>query len=339
MSTTSAPATAPAFGTVPATSMVVAEATSGVFSEPRVTPVTEIALHPFAHALHYGSTGFEGLKAHRGNDGVVRLFRHDKHVARMRRTAELLYLPVPSAELLEQAIVDVVAANLAEVPETPGSLYVRPLLLGTDPNIGAAAAPSADALLLVLASPVGDYFGGERPLSLLVECELPRTTPQFGEVKAGANYVMALGVIRRAKAEYGVDQVLFVQNGTVQETGAANVVLIDDERVVTPPLGSSFLHGVTRDSVLKLAADLGYGVEERDVPLDELLAWQGEVALTGTAAVLSGVGTLVTKDGEVSVGNGEIGPNTLRLRNALSAIHRAEAPDIYGWLTEVVTTD
>ena len=117
------------------------------------------------------------------------------------------------------------------------------------------------------------------------------------------------------------------------------MVLIDDERVVTPPLGSSFLHGVTRDSVLKLAADLGYGVEERDVPLDELLAWQGEVALTGTAAVLSGVGTLVTKDGEVSVGNGEIGPNTLRLRNALSAIHRAEAPDIYGWLTEVVTTD
>jgi branched-chain amino acid aminotransferase len=336
VATAAASATMPAFGTVPASSMVVSEVVAGTFAPGRVEPVSEIAIHPFAHALHYGSACFEGLKAHRGVDGVVRLFRHDRHVARMQRTAELLCLPVPPSELLDAAIRDVVAANLAEAPASPGALYVRPLLLGTDPNIGAAAAPSEDALLLVLASPVGDYFaGGVRPLKLLIETELPRTTPQFGEAKAGANYVMALGVTRRARARYGVDQVLFAPGGDVQETGAANFLLLDDDRVVTRGLDGSFLHGITRDSVLTIARGLGYRVEERDVSVDELLAWRGEAALAGTAAVLSGVGCVVHEGEEVSIGGGEIGPNTMRLRDALLAIQRAEAPDDHGWLTPV----
>ncbi len=329
-------AAAPAFGSVPAPTMVRSDVIAGVFGTPQAVPTAPLAIHPFAHALHYGSACFEGLKAHRGYDGVVRLFRPDRHVARMRRTAELLCLPVPPAELLAEAIRAAVAANLDVAPAAPGALYLRPLLLGMDPNIGAAAAPSEDALLVVLASPVGDYFaGGARTLKLLVETELPRTTPQFGEAKAGANYVMALGVTRRARAEHGADQVLFAPGGDVQETGAANFLLLDDDRVVTRALDGSFLHGITRGSVLQLARDLGYQVEERDIHIDELLAWDGEAALAGTAAVLSSVGTLVHEGREVTIGSGQVGPNTVRLRDALLAIQRAEVADPHDWMVAV----
>jgi branched-chain amino acid aminotransferase len=316
--------------------MVVSEAVDGSFSGPRAQATEALSIHPFAHALHYGSTCFEGLKAHRGVDGIVRLFRPDQHVARMQRTASLLHLPVPPADLLLGAIRHAVAANLEVVPPAPGALYVRPLLLGTDPNIGAAASPSGSALLVVLASPVGDYFaGGDRSLTLLVETELPRTTPQFGEAKAGANYVMALGVTRRARAAHGADQVLFAPGGDVQETGAANFVLFDEERVVTRQLDGSFLHGVTRDSVLTIASDHGMVVEERALPISEVLHWRGEAALAGTAAVLAGVGTLVRDGTRVTLGDGGVGPVTRRLRAALLAIQRAEAEDPHGWTVPV----
>lgn len=325
-----------AFGSVPAPFMVVAEAVAEVFGEPRVEPFEDLALNPFTHALHYGSSCFEGLKAHRGTDGAVRLFRHEAHVDRMRRTAEALCLPVPPARLLDDAIRAAVARNLAVVPEAPGSLYLRPLLLGTDPTIGAAAAPSHDALLLVLASPVGDYFAaGERGLKLSVETELPRTTPQFGQVKTGANYVMALPVTRRARAGYGVDQVLFAPGGDVQETGASNFLLLDDDRVITRSLDGSFLHGVTRDAVLTLARDLGYHVEERRIDISELLTWPGEAALSGTAAGMSGVTALVHEGTEHPLSGGEVGASTLRLRHALQSLQRGERHDPHGWTTVI----
>jgi len=325
-----------AFGTVAASNMALSDASDGAFGPARIVPTAPIALHPFAHALHYGSTCFEGLKAHRGSDGVVRVFRIDRHVARMQRTSGLVNLPVPPAQLLTQMIVDVVRANLAEVPEAPGALYLRPMLFGTEPNIGAAASPSSTATLAVVASPVGDYFaGGVRPLTLLVETVVPRTTPQFGEAKAGANYLMALGITRRARAELGCDQVLFAPDGWVQETGAANFLMLEESRIVTRALDSSFLHGVTRDSVLTLARDRGMKVEERMVSVDELLAWNGEAALAGTAAVLSGVGTLVHGQERLTIGDGQVGPVTLSLRTELSAIQRGERDDVHGWTSAV----
>jgi branched-chain amino acid aminotransferase len=329
-----APTAAPAFGTVPAPHMVVIDCVDGAFGDPVVQETAAFTIHPFAHVLHYGSACFEGLKAHRGHDGVVRLFRHESHVARLRRTAGLLCLPVPPADLLADAMRAAVVHNLDVTPESPGALYLRPILFGTEPNIGAAAAPSRHAKLVVLASPVGDYFGGAaKALKLFVETALPRTTPQFGEAKAGANYVMALGVTQQARADHGVDQVLFAPGGSVQETGAANFLLLDDASIVTRALDSSFLHGITRDSILTLGRDLGYRVEEREITVDELLRWEGEAALAGTAAVLSGVGTLVHDGGQVTIGDGQVGPNTARLREALLAVQRAEAPDTHGWLS------
>lgn len=325
-----------AFGTVAAPVMAVAEAVDGTFGPARVGPLEPFTLHPFAHALHYASTCFEGLKAHRGADGVVRLFRADRHAARMRRTAALMSLPVPSEELLLGMIRDVVAANLDVVPPAPAALYVRPLLFGTEPNIGAAASPSGTATLAVLASPVGDYFaGGVRPLTLLLETEAPRTTPQFGEVKAGANYAMALGLTLRARGELGCDQVLFAPGGRVQETGASNFLLLAEDRIVTPALDATFLHGVTRDSVLTLARDRGLAVEERPVDVDELLAWDDEAALSGTAATLSGVGALLHDGVRRPIGTGEVGPVTLALREGLMAVQRGEAEDVHGWTSVV----
>jgi branched-chain amino acid aminotransferase len=205
-------------------------------------------------------------------------------------------------------------------------------------NIGAAAGPSTEATLFVLASPVGDYFsGGASTLKLLVEDQRARTTEQLGSTKTGGNYAAALGPTLAAKEKYGVDQVLFCPNGDVQETGAANFLLISDDEVITKPLDSSFLHGMTRDSILKLAADLGYKVNERNFTVSELLKLSKthEAALSGTAACLAPVGTLIYKDDEYKLRDGEAGPNTERLRNALQDIQYGQAPDTHSWLTEV----
>lgn len=320
------------FGTVIADFMVVSRTTGGVFGRAQVQPVAALDLHPASHALHYGSACFEGLKAHRGPDGRVRIFRAPAHAARMGVSADLLCLPSPSAELVVEMVSAAVRSNIAQVPEPPGALYIRPTLLGIDANIGAAAWPSIEALLYVICSPVGDYFDSSRALTVAVETDQQRSTPQFGQVKAGANYAMALAITMRARA-HGADQVLFAPGGCVEETGASNFMLLDDTRLVTKALDGSFLAGVTRDSVLALARELGYRVEERDITVDELLAWiaKGEGALVGTAAVMAGVGSFIYHGERFQVRDGVVGPNTLRLRQALVAVQHGHAPDRWGW--------
>ena len=324
------------FGSLVADHMVVSSTTAGAFGTMKVEIVGPLELHPATHALHYGSSCFEGLKAHRAPDGQVRLFRAPAHAARMRVSADILCLPVPQYELLVEMMRAAVRSNLGQVPESPGALYVRPTLLGVDSNIGAAATPSNEALLYVIASPVGDYFDSSRALSVAIETQLPRSTPQFGQVKTGANYAMALGITMRARAA-GADQVLFAPGGDVQETGASNFMLLDDSRLVTKPLDGSFLAGVTRDSILTLAREFGYQVEEREITVDEVSAWatKGEAALMGTAAVIAGVGTFIYDGKIIQVGDGEVGPNTKRLRQALVAIQRGQSPDQWGW-TELI---
>lgn len=336
----SALATNTPFGSVFTDRLSMARWADDVWSAPALEPVEPLALHPASHVFHYGSTCFEGLKAHRGVDGVVRVFRLDAHVARMRQSAGAVGLPVPPADLLRSMVIDVVQAALEQVPESPGSLYLRPTLIGTEANIGAAARATREALLFVLASPVGDYFaGGDRPLVVAIETEQPRTTPQFGMVKTGANYAMALGTTTRAAAEVGADQVLFAPGGQVQETGASNFMLIDGDSIITPELTPAFLHGVTRDSVLRIAGDLGYRVEERTLRVDDVIGWaarpDAEAALSGTAAVLSAVGELVHAGNRITVGNGQVGPQTRRLRKALNEVQTVVRPDPHGWLTPV----
>ena len=157
------------FGTVFCDDFVIAHYRDGAWQTPSIEPVAPLQLHPAAHVLHYSSTCFQGFKAYRWHDGKARIFRLHDHVARMQKSAASLCLPIPDADMLAQMVVDIVRNNIDDIPEPPSSLYLRPTLIGTLPNIGAAAAPSSEATLYVLTSPVGDYFvGGARPLKLLI---------------------------------------------------------------------------------------------------------------------------------------------------------------------------
>ncbi len=323
-----------AFGTTFTANMVTSYFSEGQWSRPALEPVAPFAIHPATHVLHYASECFEGLKAYRSASGDVHIFRPDAHIARMQRSASRLMLPAPEPEALLAALHTAVAAAVDEIPEYPGALYLRPTLIGTTEDIGAAARPCDRATFFVLASPVGDYFaGGLQPLRVKVDDKAQRTTPGFGEVKTGGNYAAALREVVLAKRELNADQVLFAPGGVVQETGAANFVLIENGELLTKPLDGSILPGITRNSILTLATAAGLKVVERDFHVSELLerAPRGEAALTGTAAVLTPVGELVYNGETIVVGNGEMGPWSTRLREELCAIQSGAAEDPHGW--------
>ncbi|WP_240222518.1 branched-chain amino acid aminotransferase [Rheinheimera hassiensis] len=328
-----------AFGTVFVPEMVISRYEQSGWSQPQMVPADSISLHPGAHVLHYSSTCFEGLKAFRHTDGGIYVFRMDRNVNRLQQSSELLSLPKVDGAMLNRMILDIVKHYAADVPMPPGSMYIRPTHIGTEASIGKAAAPSLESMLYVLLSPVGDYFaGGAKPLRLLLE-DNARCAAHMGMVKSGGNYASALQPIMKARAAVQADQVLFCPNGDVQETGAANFLLIDGNEIITKALDSSFLHGVTRDSILTLARDRGMKVSERELTVDELLeraAKPGtEAALSGTAAVLTPVGTLIHNGKEYQVGSGEAGSSTNALRQALNDIQWGKAEDKHGWLTKV----
>jgi len=318
--------------------MVVSKYRDGKWTPMDARPVGPLDIHPAAHVLHYASTCFEGFKAYRWADGSVNVFRMDRHIERLRQSARALVLPEPDAAQLSQMIRATIDQNRKDVPEAPGALYMRPLLFGTTPNIGAAATPADEATLVVLASPVWDYFaGGMKPLRIYVEDVNSRTATQTGRVKTGGNYAAALGPTLEARKQFKADQVLFAPGGEVQETGAANFLLIKKGKILTRSLDSTFLHGVTRDSLLTMARDDGYAVDERVFNVSEMLEWSkdGEAALSGTAAVLAGVGVLIHHGKEYQLSGGEVGPTTQELRQKLVAIQRGEIADEHGWITRI----
>lgn len=328
-----------AFGTVFTSEMSLAEFKQGQWGAAEIVTSDRISIHPGAHVLHYASTCFEGLKAFKHEDGSINIFRMEQNVARLIQSSELLALPPVDADQLTQMIVDLVKRFAGEVPLPPGSMYIRPTHIGTEVSIGKAAAPSNESMLYVLLSPVGDYFaGGGQPLRLLLADEA-RCASHMGMVKSGGNYASALQPIMEAKQEAQADQVLFCPGGDVQETGAANFILIDGNEIITKSLDSSFLHGITRDSILTIARDRGMKVSERELTVDELLERSEkpntEAALSGTAAVLTSVGTLVHQGKQYRVGSGEAGPTTQALRQALNDIQWGNAADNHGWLTKV----
>lgn len=326
-----------AFGTVFMPKMVLASFDNNSWTASRIVPSDKLELHPGAHVLHYSSTCFEGLKAFKHEDGSVNIFRMNANIDRMAQSSELLSLPAIDKDQLAQMIKDAVALYADDVPTPPGSMYIRPTHIGTEPAIGKAAAPSMSSLLYVLLSPVGDYFtGGAKPLRLLLEEDGMRCAAHMGMIKSGGNYASALGPISKAKTDWNADQILFCPNGDVQETGAANFILIDGNEIITKALDTSFLHGVTRDSILTIARDAGMTVTERNFTVDELLERAKkpgtEAALSGTAAVLTPVGTLIHNGKEHVVGSGEPGATTSKLRQALNDIQWGKAEDKYGWL-------
>jgi branched-chain amino acid aminotransferase len=328
----------PAFGTLLTSHMAVATYRDGKWSQSEIKPVEPIEISPAAHMLHYASTCFEGFKAFRRADGSVHIFRMDRHIQRLQQSTRQLVLPEPDAAQVADMVRAVIKRCRDAVPEAPGALYLRPIIFGTTANIGAATTPATEAMMVVLASPVWDYFAsGPKPLRILVDDQNTRSAEHMGMVKTGGNYAAALAPIMNARAKYQADQVLFCPGGQVQETGAANFMLIREGEMLTRSLDSTFLHGVTRDSLLTLGRDMGYKVSERKFDVLEMLDWvrTGEAALSGTAAVLAGVGTLIYSGTEHRVANGHVGPVTLSLRAKLIAVQQGELPDHHGWLERV----
>ncbi len=323
-----------AFGTKFTQRMVCSDYREGHWSGLEVVPVAPFPMHPATHVLHYASECFEGLKAYRTGGGDIHLFRPDRHMERLTNSAAQLLLEIPDRATLDRSLHLAVAAVVDEIPHYPGALYLRPTLFGTEEDIGAAARPSTSSRYFVLTSPVGDYFaGGLKPLRVKVDDRAMRSTPGFGAVKTGGNYAAAMRQVVRARRELGADQVLFAPGGDVQETGAANFILIEDGELLTKPLDGSILPGITRDCILTLARDAGLKVTERNFGVEELLhrAPRGEAALTGTAAVLTPVGTLLYDGREITVGDGGMGAWSAGLREQLCAIQSGVAEDPHGW--------
>jgi branched-chain amino acid aminotransferase len=309
----------------------------------RIEPYGPLSLDPAAAVLHYGQAMFEGLKAFRGQDGKVRLFRVDRHCKRMAAGAPRLCMPSPDPEIMRQAILEAVAVDADWVPSSPGTaLYIRPTLVANEAFLGVR--PAERYLFFIIHSPVGAYYAeGMKPVKIWVEKSHVRAAPGgLGSIKAGANYAASLFAAEHAR-KAGYAQVLWldaVEHRYLEEVGTMNLFLKIRGELVTPPLGGTILGGVTRDCVLTLAKRWGLPVAERPVSIDEIrAAYAGggleEVFGTGTAAVISPVGELALGEERLVINDGAIGETARRLYDEITGIQYATRPDPDGWLTDV----
>ncbi len=328
------------FGKIFTDHMFIMNYTEGTgWHDPRIEPYHAISLEPSAMVFHYAQEMFEGLKAYRGPDGKVYLFRPDMNAKRTNATNLRLCIPQLPEEDFVQAVKAVVNVDRDWVPEDEGtSLYVRPFIIATDEFLGVA--PSKTYLFMIILSPSGAYYSsGLEPVGIWIEDEYVRAVRGgMGFAKTGGNYAGSL--IGQVKAHNdGFSQVLWldgVERKYIEEVGAMNIFFKINGTVVTPVLNGSILPGITRDSTLKLCRHWGIPTEERRISVDEILAVQEsgtleEVFGTGTAAVISPVGKLRFKDSVMAIGDGGIGSLSQRLYDTVTGIQRGVLPDEFGW--------
>ncbi len=312
----------------------------GKWGEIEVTDSEYINIHIAATALHYGQEIFEGLKAFRGKDGKIRVFRLEENGKRIRRSAEgILMEPVPE-ELFREMVIKAVELNAEFVPPygSGASLYIRPLEIGVSARVGVK--PSDEYVFLILVTPVGPYFKeGFKPTNICIMRDYDRVAPKgTGRWKVGGNYAASLAAGEKAH-ELGYSAVLYLdpqEKKYLDECGPANFFAIKDGKYITPA-SESILPSVTNKSLQQLAKDMGIEVESRHILLEEL-ADISEAAACGTAAVASPIAEiddLDTGKKYVVSRNGEAGPVTTALYNKLRAIQLGEEEDIHGWNTIV----
>jgi branched-chain amino acid aminotransferase len=334
--------TEPGFGRVFTDHMATAEwSADGGWRDPRIRPYGPLSFDPATSFLHYGQAIFEGFKAYRHPDGGVYTFRPEHNAARFARSAARLALPALPDDWFVGIADELVRTDRDWVP-TGGeaSLYLRPLMLGTEVALGVK--PSNEALFVLLASPAGSYFaGGVKPVTIWLSEEYVRAAPGgTGAAKCAGNYAASLVAQQEAIAQ-GCDQVAFVdavERRWVEELGGMNLFFVyDDGSIATPELTGTILEGVTRDAVVALAGELGHKVEERRVDVAEWKSGDGlaEVFACGTAAVVTPVGRIRWREGEATIGDGGTGPVTRRLRTALLDLQYGRTPDTHGWLHKV----
>ena len=309
----------------------------------RIEPYRPLTLDPAAAVLHYAQAVFDGLKAFRGQDGKVRLFRPQKHAERLVNSAQRMCIPPLDPEQVLDSWLALVDVEQDWVPSSVGTaLYIRPTVVATEAFLGVR--PAKQYLYYVILSPVGAYYAeGMNPVKILVADKYVRAVEGgVGSAKTAGNYAASLLASEEAHRA-GYTQVLWldgVHRKHIDEVGTMNIMMRIGDEVVTPPLSGSILPGVTRDSALTVLRDWGLQVSERNVSIDEVVAaaHRGELREvwgTGTAAVISPVGELGYRGERLVINGGQIGELTQRLYDAITGIQYGTKPDTYGWLVEV----
>ncbi|MFO7978053.1 MAG: branched-chain amino acid aminotransferase [Bacteroidales bacterium] len=310
----------------------------GKWGEVEVSSSEFVNIHMAATCLHYGQEAFEGMKAYRGKDGKIRLFRWKENAKRLQSSADGILMAKVPEELFQQMVIQAVKLNERFVPPYGygASLYIRPVLIGTGVQVGVS--PAKEYLFMVFVGPVGPYFKeGFSPVSMQIIHDIDRAAPLgTGAIKVGGNYAGSLRASERAKAE-GFASVIFLEakeKKYIDEAGPANFFAVKDNTYITPK-SDSILPSITNMSLMQLAQDLGMKVERRQVALEELETFE-EAGACGTAAIISPIGKIVDRDSGkeyIFSKDGVAGPASTRLFKKLQAIQYGEEPDTHGWVT------
>jgi branched-chain amino acid aminotransferase len=327
--------------------MVLIPYRDGAWQQGEIKAYGPLSLDPSCSSLHYGQSIFEGFKAFAQPDGGVKTFRPRANAERFNRSAKRLAMPAIEPELFLEAADALITLDRRWVPQQVGeSLYLRPLMIATDPFLGVR--PAREYLFVLFGSPAGAYFPkGVKPVTVWISEDYVRAAPGgTGEAKCAGNYAASL--VAQAQAEQkGCDQVVWldaVHREYVEEMGGMNLFFVYQENgkttLVTPELTGTLLPGITRDSLLQLGRDLGFDTEERKLTVRE---WRDDIATgrmtevfaCGTAAVITPVGFVKANGFEMTINGGENGPVAMALRDALLAIQHGTAPDTHGWMHTV----
>ena len=307
--------------------------------DPRIVPYAPFQMDPACMVLHYAQEIFEGMKAYRDEEGRIRLFRPEENFKRMNDSCERMSIPKIDVDFCVEAVKQLVTLEKDWVPTAPNtSLYIRPFIFATDIHVGVHAAHTYQ--FAVILSPVGPYYAtGLAPVSIMIEEDDVRAVRGgTGFTKCGGNYAASLRAGEKAE-EKGFSQVLWldgVERKYIEEVGSMNVLFKIGGKIVTPALNGSILPGITRKSCLQLLRDKGYEVEERRLSVDELIGAARDGSLeeafgSGTAAVVSPIGSLYYKGETFVISGGGIGPVAQDLYDTLTGIQWGRVADPYGW--------
>jgi len=311
----------------------------------RIVPYGPLSLDPACMVLHYGQEVFEGLKAYRGVDGGIRLFRYRKHLERLNQSARRLCMPTIDIDEIGAALKQLILLEQNWIPKAEGcALYIRPNFIATDAFLGVKSSQSY--LLYIMLGPVGAYYPeGFNPVSIFVSDQYVRAIRGgVGDVKTAGNYAASLYAQMEAKKK-GYTQVLWldgVERKYVEEVGTMNIFFIIGDEAITSPLTGIILPGVTRDSVIQILRSWGHKISERQLSIDEVAAAATDGSLkevfgTGTAAIISPVGSFLYKDTLYHVADGKSGVLSQKLYNYILSLQYGREPDPFGWVERIDT--
>ncbi|MGW8288060.1 MAG: branched-chain amino acid aminotransferase [Desulfobulbales bacterium] len=308
-----------------------------------IKPYENFSLDPAAMILHYGQAIFEGLKAYRGKDDKIYLFRPTDNLKRMNISAARMCMPEIPVDDVLTAMKKLIAIDEDWVPKAEGAtLYIRPTMIATEAGLGVR--PATQYIFFIIKSPVGAYYPeGFNPVKIFVTDKYVRAVAGgVGNVKTAGNYAASIMAAVEAQ-KLGYTQVLWldaIERKYIEEVGTMNIFFLINDELITPPLSGSILPGITRDSVLRLTKDWGLKVSEKRITIDEVLAANKNGSLqeifgTGTAAVISPVGELNYKGQICTINNGKTGDLAQKLFDELQAIQNGYKKDPYNWVVEV----